>query len=239
MSAIAAILRRETKAFFDTPLGYLVLAALLATFAFFFFFVHDALGSGLASLRGLFRTAPLVLAVFTPLVTMRLLAEERGSGTWELLATLPVTEGQIVLGKFAAGLLVLSLGCLGTLPLLATMAWLGELDTGPVLGGYLGMGLVAAVYVAVGLLFSAWSSSQIVAALSSLIACFGLWIVDKLALRVPGAAGRLLGWCGVDGHAANLERGVIDSRDLVYFGALVAVSLTAATWRLARQRLER
>lgn len=239
MSAIGAILRREMRAYFDTPLGYLVLAALLATFAFFFFFVHDALGSGLASLRGLFRTAPLVLAVFTPLVTMRLLAEERASGTWELMATLPITEGQIVLGKFGAGLIVLGLGCVGTLPLLATMSWLGDLDPGPLLGGYLGMGLVAAAYVAVGLLFSAWSSSQIVAALSGLLACFALWIVDKLALRVPGTAGRVLGWCGVDGHAANLERGVLDSRDLVYFGALIAVSLTTATWLLARSRLER
>lgn len=237
MKAARALLGRELRACFDVPLGWLVLAALLATFGFFHFFVHDALGQGVASLRGLFRSAPLVLAIFTPLVTMRLLAEERATGTWELLATLPIPDGQIVAGKFAAGLAVVLLGCAGTLGHAATIAALGDLDPGPVLGGYLGMALVAAAYTAVGLLCSAASNSTIVAALSGLLACFGLWVVDKLALRVPGEAGRWLAWVGVDGHAANLERGVLDSRDLVYFAVLVALALSATAWTLTRQRL--
>lgn len=236
MSAIAAIARRELGSFFDTPLGWLVLAALTATFGFFFFFVHDALGAGIASLRGFFGTAPLVLALFTPLITMRLLAGERASGTWELLLTLPVADGAVVLGKFLAGAGVLWLGCLGTLPFVAIVGSLGPLDPGPVLAGYLGLALVAAAYTAVGLLCSAWSDSPMAGAVSGLLACLGLWVVDKVALRVPGVVGEALRWAGIDGHAANLGRGIIDSRDLVYFAALIAVSLAGAAWAVAHPR---
>jgi len=236
----SAIFRRELGAYFNTPLGYIVVACFLLTFGFFFFYVFDVLGGQVASMRSMFRVSPLLLAVLTPLVTMPLLAEERRSGTIELLLTLPITEWQIVLGKYLAAVTVVATAMLLTLAYPLTLALLGDLDPGPVAAGYFGLLLLGAAYAALGLLCSSIASTQVVAAVSALLACIFAWIADKLAASLPGGAtGDLLRFVGFDHHFINLQRGVVDTRDLVYFASVIVVSLSLAVVVLRRQRLAR
>jgi len=234
----SAIFRRELGAYFNTPLGYIVVACFLLTFGSFFFYVFDVLGGQVASMRSMFRISPLLLAVLTPLVTMPLLAEERRSGTIELLLTLPITEWQVILGKYLAAVVVLATAILLTFSYPLTLALLGDLDPGPVAGGYFGLLLLGAAYAALGLLCSSVASTQVVAALSALLVCIFAWIADKLAASLPGGiAGDLLRFVGFDHHFINLQRGVVDTRDLVYFASVIVVSLCLAVVVLRRQRL--
>jgi len=238
VQSTSAIFRREFGAYFNTPLGYIVVACFLLTFGFFFFYVFDVLGGQVASMRSMFRISPLVLAVLTPLVTMRLVAEERHSGTIELLLTLPVTEWQVVLGKYLAAVAVLATALLLTLSYPLTLALLGDLDLGPVCAGYFGLLLLASAYAALGLVCSSFATTQVVAGVAGLLACIFMWIVDKLAASLPGGAFTdLLRFLGFDHHFINLQRGVIDSRDLVYFASVIALSLALAVLLLRRQRL--
>jgi ABC-2 type transport system permease protein len=237
MKTVLAILRREFAAYFNTPLGYILLVYLLVAYGVFFFYIGDVFESQLASMRGMFRYAPLVLAWTTPVVTMRLLAEERSSGTIELLMTMPVSEWQVVLGKYLAAVAVVALGTLLTLTYPITLARYGDLDLGPVVGGYLGLMLMAASYVALGTVCSALSGSQMVAALTGLVSCMLLWVIDKWALMVPGVTGELMRFVGFDHHFANIQRGVIDSRDLVYYATVVTLCLALAVHLLRRRRL--
>ena len=238
MRSTSAIFRRELGAYFNTPLGYIVVACFLLTFGSFFFYVFDVLGGQVASMRSMFRISPLLLAVLTPLVTMPLLAEERRSGTIELLLTLPITEWQVILGKYLAAVVVLATAILLTFSYPLTLALLGDLDPGPVAGGYFGLLLLGAAYAALGLLCSSVASTQVVAALSALLVCIFAWIADKLAASLPGGiAGDLLRFVGFDHHFINLQRGVVDTRDLVYFASVIVVSLCLAVVVLRRQRL--
>lgn len=237
MKTTAAIVRREFAAYFNTPLGYLILIYLLASFGVFFFYIADVFESQLASMRGLFRYGPLVLAWTVPVLTMRLVAEERSSGTMELLLTLPVTEWQVVLGKYIAAVGVLTLGTLLTLTYPLTLSMYGNLDPGPVLGGYAGLVMMGAGYVAVGLVCTAITRSQVVAALLALLACLTLWVIDKWALSVDGPAGELMRFVGFDYHFANIQRGVIDTRDLVFYASAIAVCLALSVHLVRRRRL--
>jgi len=238
MDKVRAVFQREFAGYFNTSLGYIVLAVFLLCFGFFFFYVVDVLGSQVASMRGLFQLAPLILAVLTPVVTMRLVAEERANGTIELLLTLPLTEWQVVLGKYLAAISVVTLATALTLPYAATLMMLGDLDPGPVVGGYFGLLLMAGGYVALGLICSCITSSQVVAALWALLLCIGFWIADKLAAGLPGGLiSDSLRSLGFGYHFRNIQRGVLDSRDLVYFLSVIVVSLALSVLVLRRQRL--
>lgn len=238
MGTVLAIFRRELRAYFNTPLGYIVVTAFLLAFGGWFFYLHDALDSQVASMRPLFDAAPLLLAIFCPLVTMRLLAEERATGTLELLVTLPVREWEIVVGKYLAALAVVVLGTLGTLSYPLTLLAYAPLDLGPVAGGYVGLVILAAAYCAVGLAVSVGTANQIVAALAGLFACFGFWVADKAAPLLPAPWARPLYFLGFDARFGDLQRGVIDTRDLLYFGSVVVLCLCAASVSLRARRLE-
>jgi ABC-2 type transport system permease protein len=231
-------MRREFAAYFNTSLGWIIIVYLLVAYGVFFFYIADVFGTRMATMRGMFRFAPLVLAWTVPVVTMRLVAEERSAGTIELLMTLPVTEWQVVLGKYFAAVGVVALGTLLTVTYPLTLSRYGELDLGPVIGGYLGLVLIAASYVAVGLVCTTLSSSQVVAALASLVACLGFWVVDKWAFNVPGAGGKLMRFIGFDHHFENIQRGVFDTRDLIFYVSLVTVCLSIAAHLIRRQRLK-
>jgi len=238
MSTVAAIMRREFAAYFNTALGWIILVYLLVAYGVFFFYIADVFEAQMATMRGMFRFAPLVLAWTVPVVTMRLVAEERSSGTIELLLTLPVTEWQVVLGKYFAAVGVVALGTLLTLTYPLTLSLYGDLDVGPVVGGYVGLVLIAAGYVAVGLVCSTLSGSQVVAALTSLVACLLFWVIDKWAFNVPGVGGELMRFLGFDHHFENIQRGVFDSRDLIFYVSLVTVCLALASHFVRRRRLQ-
>ncbi|MEE2827700.1 MAG: Gldg family protein [Myxococcota bacterium] len=237
MRGVLAIFRRETAAYFNTSLGAIILVYLLVSYGIFFFYIADVFASRVADLRVFFGAAPLLLAWIVPVVTMRLVSEERSSGTIELLVTLPLRAWQIVLGKYLAAVTIISLGTALTFTYPLTLSFFGDLDSGPLIGGYLGLLLLVGAYVAVGLVCSALSSSQVIAALSALVACMFLWVIDKWAALIPDELGALLRWSGFEHHFLWFSRGVIDSRDLLFYGSAILLGIALATHLLQRQQV--
>ena len=238
MRNIATIARRELGAYFNSPIAYVVVAVFLLLSALLFFsalFIQQQ-----ADLRELFDGfwTTLLVAIVGPAVTMRLLAEERSNDTLELLLTMPVTDWQVVLGKYLAAVGLFAFAMLGMFVFAATVAMIGPLDKGPAFAGYLGLFLVAATYMAVGMMTSSFTKNQIVAFIGAVMICLMLWLIGKVVQVFPPTVQPLLDWLGMDRHMGNMARGVIDTRDLLYFGTLITSCLlvTQATLESRRWR---
>lgn len=238
MSTTAAIARKEFRTFFNSPIAYIVLGAFLLVSGWLFF--STLFVAGQASLRGFFGLAPVLFVVFAPAITMRLLAEERKSGTLELLLTLPIQDWEVVLGKFLAALGMVAVGLACTLPYAFSVSSLvatgSAFDWGPVVAGYLGLLLLAASLLAISLWASAVSRNQIVGFVIGLVVCLAFYIVDKFAILFPASISELLQFLSVDRHFTNIARGVLDSRDLVFYLSLTAAGLLLTTQTLAATR---
>ncbi len=228
-----AIMKKELMTYFYTPIAYIVITAFLVVTGFFFF--KDFFYFGQAEMRGFFQFLPLVLTLVVPAITMRLFAEEIHSGTIETLMTLPVTTLDAVLGKFLAATAFVSIMLAPTLIYLVTIIIVGSPDPGPIIGGYLGAVLLAGAYSAVGILTSSLGRNQIIAFIAGLIACFFLWLIDKITIFLPSKLG-FLEYLGTDYHFRNISRGIIDSRDLVYFLSIIAISILLTTKILEDRR---
>jgi ABC-2 type transport system permease protein len=189
-----------------------------------------------AQLRVVFDYAPLMFLFFVPAITMRLLAEEKKTGTIELLTTKPVQDVEIVLGKFLAAWVLLMATLLPTLLYVVTLMSLGKMDFGPVVTGYVGLLLVGGVYVAVGLLASSLTDNQIVAFIMGFLFVFIFFMFDKVLVFVPQGIASTLEFLSVDYHFSNIARGVIDSRDMIYFASVLGFSLLLATVSLERRK---
>jgi ABC-2 type transport system permease protein len=228
-----AIARRELRVYFNSPIAYIVVGVFLLISGYLYF--STLFLAGQSSLRSFFAVTPLLLVIFAPAITMRLVAEEVRSGTLELLTTMPIRDHEVILGKFLAalGLMATALGM--TLFYAVTVAAVGDLDWGPVVGGYLGLLLVASALAAVGLATSTWNRNQIVAFILGLLVGLALWLADKVTLFVPEALGRFLEYLSVDFHFRNVARGVIDSRDLLYYLSVCAVALFVAVRSMQRR----
>jgi ABC-2 type transport system permease protein len=167
---------------------------------------------------------------------MRLLAEEKKAGTIELLTTKPIHDGEIVAGKFLAAWALLAIALLPTLVYYVTLASLGSIDNGPVIGGYLGLLLMAGVYVALGLFASSLTENQIVAFIVGFLLVLTLFLMDKVLLYIPEGLTSVVEYLGIDYHYSNIARGVIDTRDIVYFLSLLGASLYLTVVSLGRRR---
>jgi ABC-2 type transport system permease protein len=238
MSIAMAIARREFKAFFQSPIAYIVIGVFLIWGGWLFFSTFFV--AGVASLRSYFAITPLVFIVFAPAVTMRLIAEERKSGTMELLLSMPVRDWEVVLGKFIAALGMVAVALLWTLPYAVTAASLTasgvRFDWGPVIAGYIGLLLMASSFLSIGLWASAMSRNQIVGFIVGLLICFSFWFVDKFAIFLPATLGELLQFLSVDYHFENIARGVFDTRDIVYYLSLTAAGLVLTNRSLSAAR---
>lgn len=228
-----AIMKKELQTYFYTPIAYIVITAFLVVTGFFFF--KDFFYFGQAEMRGFFQFLPLVLTLVVPAITMRLFAEEIHSGTIETLMTLPVTAMDAVMGKFLAATAFVSIMMAPTLIYLVTIVIVGSPDPGPIIGGYVGAVLLAGTYSAVGVLTSSLGRNQIIAFIGGLIACFFLWLIDKITIFLPAKLG-FLEYLGTDYHFRNISRGIIDSRDLVYFVSIIAISILLTTKILEDRR---
>ena len=238
MAKIIAIFRREFAAYFNSPLGYLVIGGYLLLFGIaFFYFPITVFESQLADMRGFFSIAPWLLVVIVPTMTMRLVAEERQSGTLELLMTLPLTEWQLVLGKYMAAVGLLAVASVLTISYPITLSMHGDLDWGPVIGGYLGLVLLSSAYAAIGLWCSALTSNQIVAAMSSFLLCLLFFLASYAGSLFDGNLAQLIMFLGFDTHFRDIQRGVIDTRHLVYYVSMVALFLSLTVLALRRRRL--
>jgi ABC-2 type transport system permease protein len=232
------LFRREFASYFNSPVAFIVVPIFLLVFGIFFFFVPDYFMVNQASLRRLFDMAPLVLAIFAPALTMRLLAEERRSGSIELLVTMPLKEEEIILGKFLGAFALMATALLMTLSYAVTTAALGELDWGPVLGGYLGAMLLSGAYLSIGTLTSSLTNNQIVAFFVALFVSICLFLVDAAAaLYLPGSLVPLAEFLSFNQHFQNIARGVIDLRDVVFYLSVIAICLFTAVHALRVRRL--
>ena len=238
MRNIATIARRELGAYFNSPIAYVVVAVFLLLSALLFF--SALFIQGQADLRELFDGfwTTLLVAIVGPAVTMRLLAEERSNDTLELLLTMPVTDWQVVIGKYLAAIGLFAFAMLGMFVFAASVAMIGPLDKGPAFAGYLGLFLVGATYMAVGMMTSSFTKNQIVAFIGAVLICLILWLVGKVVQVFPPTVQPFLDWLGMDRHIGNMARGVIDSRDVFYFATLITSSLliTQATLESRRWR---
>lgn len=237
MGNALTIARKELREFFDSPAAYIVVVVFLLVAGWMFFsqlFLFQR-----ADVRPLFAPSPfspsMLIVILAPAVAMRLIAEERKTGTIELLTTMPITDGQVILGKFLAAFVLMAVA-LGLTVAYPFSVWLiGPLDWGPVLSGYLGMLLFAGALLAVGLACSTLTESQIVAFIVGFIVCAVLYYVYWLQFFMPRALAPIVEFLSVSFHLDNMARGVIDSRDVAYYITLTAGALVLAVRSLSRQ----
>jgi ABC-2 type transport system permease protein len=231
---IASIFRKELKSYFNSAVAYVVIVVFFVLMGWFYagnIFLMNA-----ATLRDMFEYAGIIFLFIIPAMTMRLLAEENKSGTIELLTTKPLQDGEIVLGKFLACWAFVGITILPTLVYYLTIATHGEIDNGPVLGGYLGLLLMTGVYVACGLFASSLTENQIVAFMVGIFFCVALFFVDKTLIFMPDFATGVLQYLSVDYHFSNIARGVIDTRDVVYFASMLGFTLYLTVVSLERRK---
>ena len=224
MNTKAVIVKRELGAYFTGAVGYIVIGLFLLISGFLFFNVFFL--ENRAELRRFFSTLPVLLAFFIPAVTMRLFAEERKSGSLETLMTLPVSSVDVVMGKFWASLAFTSVMIAPTLVYALTASLFGSLDAAPVVCGYLGAVFLAAAFCSVGLFASASTKNQIVAFFIGWALCILLALIDQFLLFLLARLANFLGYLSAGSHFTSVSRGIVDSRDLVYFVSLTAVFLT-------------
>ena len=187
-------------------------------------------------MRGFFESMPMLFMFLAPAITMRLLAEEKSSGTLELLITMPVRDWQVVLGKFLAAMALLVTTLLLTLVFAITVRALGPVDRGPTIGGYLGLLLMGGAYMAIGVMASAFTRNSMIAFITAFAISFILFIVGQVTQFVPGPLQRLASFLGIGNHFENISRGVVDSRDVIYYVSVMGVCLLFATLSLESRR---
>ncbi len=238
MLNVLAVFRRELTSSFDSPLAYIVVPVFLGLVATFVLWFQDIFAQGVVSLRTFFFWSSLFFVVLVPAITMRLFAEERRTGSLELLITLPMSETQVVLGKYLSALALLAVALLLTATYPVSMAILGDLDWGPVVGGYLGLVLLGAALCGIGTAASALTSNQVVAFLLAMVLCLLPFATGFFLHKVPAVALPVVQYLSFDYHFNNLARGVLDSRDLIYFLSVGAMGLAVAVLALRHGRLK-
>ncbi len=236
-----AILVREIKTFFGSLTGYLVIAVFLVLtglFLWVFDGTYNILQSGYNDLNPFFQLAPLVLLLLIPAVTMKSISDERRQGTIELLVTKPLSLTQIVVGKFLGAFLLTVVALLPTLLYVFILNPYGNppgnLDLGSTLGSYLGLLFLVAAYTGIGVFCSSLSENQIVAFILSVLICFVMYLgFDQVAEVFKST---LIEKFGVNYHYKSISRGVLDTRDLIYFGSITTFFLAATVFNLKNIR---
>jgi ABC-2 type transport system permease protein len=225
MRQVPHIFKKEFRTYFVSPVAYIVISIFLIVIGWFFFSTFFLINQ--ASLRNFFALLPIIFAFVIPAVTMRLFAEELNVGTYEILLTMPVTFREVVLGKFLASLAFVAAMLLPTVAYPVTVSFLGDLDWGPVIGGYVGAILLGAAFSAVGLFASSLTRNQIVAFIIGVAICFALVLIDKILFFLPTPLVGVLEYLGADFHFENISKGILDSRDILYFLSVTFIGLYA------------
>ncbi len=217
------IAKRELKAFFASPIPYIVTSLFLIISGIWFF--SEFFLRGTAEMRYFFARLPLLFSVFVPALTMRLFSEERKSGSIETLLTLPVNETQVVMGKYLASLIGTLCMLVPTVFYAITVGIFGDPDMGPLLCGYIGAVFLSAAYTSIGLFASSITKNQIVAFFTGLIICVVLALIDEFLVFFPGKIVNFFSFLSANAHFTSISRGIIDTRDIVYFISLTALFL--------------
>ena len=234
MSPALVISRREIRTYFNSPVAYIVVTVFTILTGYLFFtqlFIEKQ-----ADLRGFFGIMPLLFMFMAPAITMRLLADEKATGTLELLITMPVRDWEVVVGKFLAAMALLCSAIGLTLVFAITVRALGPLDRGPAIGGYIGLTLMGGAYVAIGVMTSSLTRNSIVSFIIAFAILFAMYLFGRLTQFVPPALQPVVSFLSIDGHFENISRGVIDTRDVLYYFSVIGVSLLVSTLALESRK---
>lgn len=227
MNLAITLTKKEIKSYFNSPAAYIVLVIFLLLSGWFFaspLFINNQ-----ANLRTLFSIIPLLYLFFIPAITMGLLSREKNTGTMELLATLPIKDSQIIMGKFWASVLLISVGLLLTLVHFLTILLLGtNIDFGAIFCGYIGLLFLGAVYSSIGIFASSITSNQIVSLIISFFIIFFFFVIKFFLFFIPDFLVGIFQFLSIDYHFSNITRGVIDTRNILYFVSLIVLFLKLA-----------
>ena len=235
MNLINALFKRELKSYFATPVAYVFIVIFLLMMGTFTFYLGGFFERGQADLSGFFNYHPWLYLFLVPAISMRLWAEERKSGSIELLMTLPITAWQAVLGKFLAAWAFIGIALFLTFPIWITVNYLGEPDNGAILAAYIGSFMMAGSFLAIGSCLSAVTRNQVIAFVITVVVCFGFLlagfplVLDMFSGWAPQALTDGIASLSFLTHFSSIKKGVIDFRDLVYFVLLTVTFLYANT----------
>jgi ABC-2 type transport system permease protein len=219
------IFKKEFKDYFLSPIAYIVITVFLLVMGWLFF--STFFGYGQADLRRFFNLLPIIFALVVPVITMRLFSEELNVGSYEILLTLPVTFQDIIVGKFLAGVAFVAAILLPTLSYPIFISFLGDLDWGVVVGSYIGSLLLGATFTAIGLLASSLTRNQIIACIVGMAICAVLAIIDKMLFFFPQSILNVVAYLSASIHFENIAKGIVDSRDVLYFLSIMFLGLYA------------
>ena len=225
LKTIYILFKKELMSYFNSPIAYIFIGVFLVVGNWLFFKNFFLIGQ--VSMRSYFDLLPWIFLFLSPAITMRLWAEEKKAGTIEFLLTLPVTDWQVVLAKFFGSLAFLSIALTLTLTIPFTLLFLGNVDTGPIVGSYLGALFLGGAYLALGLFISSLTKNQIIAFVLGLMACFTAFVVgaDFVLIGAPQFAIPTLKFLGLGSHFYNIAKGVIDSKDVIYYLSFIFIFL--------------
>lgn len=241
--AMWSVCKKEFRQFFSSLTGYIAIIVFLLLNGLMLFVFPDTnvLDFGYASLEKFFELAPWILLLLVPAITMRSLSEEFKTGTFEILQTKPISRSQLVIGKYLGALLVVWIALLPTFIYMFSIQRLsmeGGMDIGATLGSYIGLFFLSAVFTAIGVCCSSFTSNAVVAFILSAFACFILYSGFNAISRIPAleaGADYYIEMLGIDFHYRSISRGVIDSRDVVYFFSVIALFLTITNKNLVKR----
>ena len=239
-----SVFKKELRTFFSNATGYIVIGIFLLLNGLLLWVIpgeYNILDSGYANVDGLFYLAPWLFLFLCPAVTMRLFAEEKQTGTWELLVTKPLSKTQIVLGKYLAGLLLVVLALVPTVLYYFSVSYLaepvGNIDSGAFWGSFIGLVFLAAVYVAIGLFASSLSNNQIISFVVAVVLSFFFYYGFEALIGIftSGQTVQILENLGIHSHYKSMSRGVIDSRDVSYFMLVSSAFLWVTVMRISKK----
>ena len=237
MNKIWILTKKELASYFDSLIAYVMIILFLGLSGFFtWLFGNSVFLIGQADLQVFFSISYWTLFFFIPAITMRSLAEETRAGTIELLSTKAVSDWEIVLGKFLSCFLLVAIALACTLPYYITVSNLGNIDNGATIGAYLGLLLFSAMYISIGLFASSITSNQIVAFLLALfIGIFFHILFDVISSQMTGVLGGIFNYLSARTHFESISRGVVDSRDIIYFLSVIFVGLLMSETMLSKR----
>ena len=227
MKNILPILKKELKSYFNSPIAYILVVTFLVFSSIWVFFLQSFFAGNIASLRNFFSVIPIVFIILMPALTMRSWAEEKKLGTMEVLMTLPFRESTLVIGKFLAALCLLAIMIALTLPIPLLLSQFGDFDWGEIVGQYIGVVLLGSAGISVGLFVSSLMANQISSFLISLFVLLVITLVSQVnrVFAVPPWAAEAVNFISFGHHFSNFQRGLIDTRDLLYYGIVSALFL--------------
>jgi ABC-2 type transport system permease protein len=236
MQNIWAISKREFSSYFNSAIAFIAITVFLVLIGICVFYAEDFLGNNEATLRPLLKWAPLLFVFFLPAVTMRLISEEKKTGSLELLITMPIRDIELVLGKLLGAFFFLLVTLALTLLYPILIDFLGPLDWGTVIGGYAGLTLLGLAYLGIGVMTSCWTRNQIVAFILALLICGFLYFIDWMVGALWGSWASVFAHFSFKAHFDNIAKGVLDTRDILFYLSVVVLTVTVSTFSLESRR---